>query len=259
MSIFKFIVWRSTFLGFCVLLVLCPENTFSAPSASAEDLFKQAVQAYKGGEFEKAAELFREVALTSPSTGALHNLGNAEWKAGRTGSAVLAWEQAQWLSPFNKNTRENLRFARRAAQLDSPELSWFEVCSTWLPPNAWLWIAFVSFWLVIAMIVLPGALRWRKSDWYQAFAAAAFVIFLLTIPAMIGIHTRTKLGVILAKEAPLRLTPTSEGQILTRLHAGESVRLERERGKFLFIRTSNSVGWMDREQLGLIASRRKTS
>lgn len=256
MSRFNRFASRSMFLGFCMVLLFCFESVFAAPSM-ADDLFKQGVQAYKGGEFEKAAELFRQVAATSPSTGAFHNLGNAEWKTGHAGSAVLAWEQAQWLSPFNRNTRENLRFARRAAQLDAPELSWFEVCSSWLPPNAWLWIAFVSFWMVIAMMVLPGALRWRRADWYQALAAAAFVIFLLTIPAMIGVHTRTKLGVILTKEAPLRLTPTSEGQIQTRLHAGEWARLEREHGKFLFVRTSSSVGWVDREQLGLISLRRK--
>src|SRR5260370_26530131 len=48
------------------------------------------------------------------------------------------------------------------------------ICSTWLPVNAWVWIACVSFWLAVALIMLPGILRWRKADWHQGLAAAGF-------------------------------------------------------------------------------------
>jgi hypothetical protein len=105
------------------------------------------------------------------------------------------------------------------------------------------------------MVMLPSLLRWRKADWHQGVAAAGFAIFLLTIPALAGVQTRSKIGVVLTKETPLRLTPTSEAQILTRLPAGESARLERERGQYVFIRTSAAAGWIERAQLGLIAAK----
>ena len=47
--------------------------------------------------------------------------GDAEWQCGRAGPAILAWEQAQWLEPFNRNAASNLRLARHARQLDAPE------------------------------------------------------------------------------------------------------------------------------------------
>lgn len=216
-------------------------------------LFEQASQAYIAGGYEQSALLFGEAAAATPAAGTLHNLGNAEWQCGRSGPAIFAWERSQWLSPFNLNTRANLRLARKAAQLEAPDLAWYEICSTWLPINAWAWLACLSFWLALAMVILPGIFRWRKADWHQGLAAGGFAIFLLTIPALAGISTRSNLGIVLAKDTPLRLTPTAEAQVLAKLAPGETARLERERGRYVFIRTSAAAGWIERAQLGLIS------
>jgi hypothetical protein len=114
----------------------------------------------------------------------------------------------------------------------------------------------VSFWVSVALVILPGRFRLRRAGWHQAVAAAGFAIFLLTLPAMYGVQTRSKLGVVLLRDTPLRLTPTSEGQTVARLPAGDIARLERERGRFLYVRTATGAGWIDREQFGLIAGGR---
>ena len=238
----------------CLLLAVCFSGESLAAPAPPENLFQQGSQAYIAGGFEQAAALFRDAAAAAPAAGTLHNLGNAEWQCARTGPAIFAWERAQWLDPFNPNTRGNLRLARKTAQLDAPDLAWYEICSTWLPVNAWSWVACVSFWLAVAMVMLPGILRWSKADWHQGLAAAGFAIFLLTLPALAGVQARSKLGIILSKETPLRLTPTSEAQVLTKLPAGETARLERQRGQYVFIRTGNAAGWVERAQLGLISA-----
>jgi hypothetical protein len=236
-----------------MLLALLFSSFRLAAAPSVSDLFVRGSDAYGAGGYEQSAVLFREAAATAPATGTLHNLGNAEWQCGRTGPAIFAWERAQWLDPFSRNTRANLRFARKAAQLDGPDLAWHEICSTWLPVNAWSWLAFLSFWTAVAMVILPGIFRWRKADWHQGLAAAGFAVFLLTLPALAGVQSRSRLGIVLAKDTPLRLTPTSAAQILTKLPAGENARLERERGQYLFIRTATAAGWVERAQLGLIA------
>ncbi|MDB6109293.1 MAG: hypothetical protein JWR69_1043 [Pedosphaera sp.] len=239
----------------CLLLLICFAPGHLASSAPAGNLFEQASQAYVAGGFEQAAVLFGESAATAPAAGTLHNLGNAEWQCGRVGPALLAWERAQWLDPSSPSTRINLRFARKIAQLDAPDLAWYEVCSSWLPANAWSWIACLSFWLAVAMMTLPGILRWRRADWHQGLAAAGFAIFLLSLPALVGVYTRSNLGILLPKQTSLRLTPTSEAQILSRLPAGKMARLEQERGHFVFIRTGDTAGWVERAQFGLISSK----
>jgi len=238
-------------------LVLLGALAFRLPgNAAVPEAFQTGSQAYIAGNFPQAATLFRQAADASLAPGTLHNLGNAEWKNGRPGPAILAWEQALWLNPSSVNTRANLRFARRSAQLESPSLSWFEICSAWLPVNAWLGIASLSLWLAVAMMLLPGIFRWRKSDWHQGFAAAGFAIFLVTVPALLGVHSRSKLGVLLSRQNLLRLTPTRDAQTLGQLPAGEIARLERERGGYVYVRAGNdAAGWVERPQFGLISGK----
>ncbi len=247
-------VWgRKWLIGFSLPAFLC--LCALSASATTTNLFRAGVEAYHAGEFAPAAQAFREAAAMQPASGTLQNLGNAEWQLGRIGEAVLAWEQALWLNPFDANARHNLRFARRATQLDTPQLHWYEIASSWLPPDWWAWIAGGSLWLVVGMITLPGILRWRRATWHQAVAALALGILLLSIPAHLGVLTRTRLGFVLQKDTPLRLTPTTEGEAVTRLAAGEPARWLRTRGNFLFIRTNRSAGWIQREELGLICAR----
>ena len=241
--------------AFVFLPLMASLVTLSAASVSPDALFQAGVSAYHGGDYPAAAAVLREAVAREPSSGALHNLGNAEWQNHRAGAAILAWEQARWLDPFNPSTRQNLRFARKTAQLEAPELAWYEVISTWLPVNWWAWIAGVSFWLAIGMVTLPGILRRRKTTWHQAVAALGLMIFLLSVPAQVGVHTRARIGFVLQQDAPLRLTPTRDAQTVTRLASGEPARWVRARGNYVLIRTSRTRGWIEREQLGLICPR----
>jgi tetratricopeptide (TPR) repeat protein len=229
--------------------------SLSANAATSDSAFIAGADAYSAGDFERAAEDFRQSAKLRPASGTLQNLGLAEWQRGKTGYAILAWEQALWLDPFNQSARTNLRFARKAAQLEAPELSWDQVVSSWLPVNWWAWIAGLSLWLAVGMSTLPGVLRLPKAGWHQALAAFGVMLFLLSVPAHLGVYTRSKMGFVLEKDTQLRLTPTAEAQALTQLAPGEPARLVRARGNYVLVRTSRASGWIDRAQFGLICPR----
>ena len=224
-------------------------------AASPEALFHEGAAAYRAADYAKAAQLFRLAASTRPAPGTLQNLGNSEWQRGQTGEAIRAWEQSAWFDPFNAAARNNLRFARKEAQLEAPELTWYEVVSTWLPPHWWAWIAGGSLWLAVGMTLLPGIFRRPKAGWHQTVAALGLMIFLLSLPANAGVHTRSRLGFVLRKDTPLRLTPTRDAQSVTRLAAGDPARWERIRGNYLLIRSSRVTGWVARDEFGLISSK----
>jgi hypothetical protein len=250
----SFVTRHPTFvIGLCLWLILITSPAASVRAADFEVQFREGLATYRLGDYAGAVKAFRESAKEQPAAGTLQNLGNAEWKLGRTGAAVLAWEQAVWLDPFNDPARMDLRFARKTAQLEAPELAWYEVISTWLPANWWAWIAGASLWLAVGMVMLPGILRWRKATWHQAVAAFCLMMFLLSIPAYIGLHTRSRLGFVLQPDTVLRLTPTSEAQAVTRLTAGEPGRLVRTRGNYVLIRTNRTLGWVEHQQFGLIS------
>ena len=220
--------------------------------AAADDFFTNGLAAAQTGNFSGAAAAFEKSAQAQPSSGALVNLGIAEWQRGRAGAAILAWERAQWLDPFDGRAKQNLKFARAVAQVDAPELRWFEQASEWLPPNVWLWLAGASLWLAAGALVLPRVFRWKKSGGPQALVALGFCVFIFSLAANFGVVSRMQIGFVQKKNAPLQLTPTRAGEIISTLAAGEAARKIKARGDFYFIRTATAAGWMARENFGLI-------
>ena len=223
----------------------------SPASPAADGLFQAGMKAYREGDYSSANRSFGEAAERQPASGTFQNLGNTEWQLGQPGRAILAWEQALWLDPFNQSARNNLRFARKTVQAEAPELAWYEVISTWLPMNSWPWITGASLWFAVGMGLLPGIFRLRKAAWHQALAAIGLMIFLLSLPAHLGVLSRTRLGFVVQRDTLLRLTPTQQGQVVTRLGAGDPARWERSQGGFVLIRTSRSLGWIEAGQFGL--------
>lgn len=240
--------WR-----FLLPLLFAASLSLSA-AAPADALFRYATNAYCAADYTQAAGAFAQAAALRPASGTLQNLGNAEWQRGRPGAAIVAWEQALWLNPFNQLARSNLRFARRTAQLETPDLTWYEAVSSWLPANCWAWLAALSLWLAVGVSFVPGVFRWPRSTWHQAIAALGLAVFLLSVPAHVGINSRAHLGFVTLKDAPLRLTPTDHAQFVARLPAGEPVRIERRRGDYQLVQTSHATGWIRQNEFQLICS-----
>lgn len=219
---------------------------------ATNDFFVIGITATQTGDYSEAANAFQKSIHQQPSAGALVNLGVAEWQRGHAGAAILAWEQARWIDPFNERAAQNLKFARAVAQVDDPQLKWYEAASIWLPPNLWILLAGVSLWLTVGALLLPGIFRWKKSGWLPTLAALSFGVFLFSLTANVGVVSRTNIGFVLRKNAPLLLTPTRTGEIISTLNAGEPVRRLRTHGNYCFISTANGAGWIQADEFGLI-------
>ena len=118
-----------------------------------------------------------------------------------------------------------------------------------------MWLAGGSLWLAGGLVILPGVCRWRKLGWHQWLAALATGVFLFSLAANYGVLSRTQLGLVVKKNAPLQLTPTHDGEIVSTLAAGETARVVRRRGNYVFIRTLGAAGWMDQSDFRMICPR----
>lgn len=233
------------------VLVFLQLNIFAA----AETFFSAGTKAYEAGQFELAAQSFSESLAAQPAAGTLINLGLANWRSGHNGEAILAWEQASWLNPFAEAANENLSYARETVFINPPDLNWFEQTSTWLPANVWTWLAGGSLWLAVGFLTLPGFFRRRKTGWHQTVAALAFGVCLLSLAPSAGIITRSKIAIVIDKNASLKLTPTQSAEIISSLPAGEAVRELRRRGNYFFVHTQTGDGWIEGREIKFICPR----
>jgi hypothetical protein len=208
---------------------------------------------YEAGDYAAAAKAFHDHEVGEVSPGLFHNLGNAEFKLGHLGPAILAWERARALDPGSHNTKANLHFARGQAGLEHPESPWYETYSAFFPADRWIAIATCAFWASIALLVLPPLLHRRRTALSQAAAVIAIIAFLLALPALAGIYTRGRIGIVQAANTSLRLTPTREGEVLGTLPEGETARVEKTRGEYQYIRASSDrAGWVHRGEFAML-------
>ena len=242
-------------LRLAIILAALLGASKACPAAPTNDFFACGLELSHAGQFPEAAAAFEESGKQRPAVGTLVNLGLAEWQRGHAGAAVLAWEQALWIDPFDARAADNLNFARQVAEVAAPPLKWYEAISVWLPANAWLWLAAGSFWLAVALLLLPRVFRRRRTGWQQWLAALSFSVFLFSLTANVGVVSRTQIGFVLKKNAPLLLTPTRDAEVIIPLAAGEPARAQRIRGDYVFVRTQGAAGWLDRRDFGLISSR----
>jgi len=245
----------SAFPRMKVAVIVLVVSQCGAIGSISSDLFQAASAAYTNNDFSRAATLFAQTAAAAPSAGAFQNLGNAEWKNNLPAEAVVAWERALLLNSRSSEVENNLNFARESAQLESPDLTWCEIAARWLPANVWAWIACGSLWFAVGAMMLPGILRRRRSATQQALVALGLGVFLISLPANYGVYTRSKIGFVLRRETPLRLTPTTEAEASTKLAAGEPGRVLRERGNYFLIRTRRMTGWVERNGFTFVTLR----
>jgi Ca-activated chloride channel family protein len=85
----------------------------------AEMLYNVADAYYKTGNFDAAAEHYRQVLETDDpelKRKALYNLGNAEFRRGKARDAIGHYEAALSIAPDDRQTKENLEFVKKALE-----------------------------------------------------------------------------------------------------------------------------------------------
>ena len=99
------------YLGcYAVLVAVLVCLSQSSHAAATNDFFAQGVELSRAGQFPEAAAAFEKSAQARPAAGTLVNLGIAEWQRGHAGAAILAWEQARWIDPFDAARRGEFEF-----------------------------------------------------------------------------------------------------------------------------------------------------
>ena len=162
---------------------------FSA-TAQVEAKLAQANQFMVNKKYQKAAEVYEDL-IAEGYSGAelLYNLGNAWYRAGDRGKAILNYERALRLQPGDQATLDNLALVREELTDEVIELEPFFLYRWW---RFLLYLFSATSWTIMGLIVLWMALyfgyqylygkerKQRKAGIYQGldFFSSQFTDFL---------------------------------------------------------------------------------
>ena len=247
-----------------VLAIFCfPPSLVMAKSAgfSKEESFSLANLVLADGKYDEAIKRYgkiEEMGIVNPDV--YYNMGNAYYKAGKTGLAILYYEKSLKLSEKGDDVRYNIAVAKERLGLPAEEVDFrspFDKLSgfTTFKGSADLTISlYMLTFMVMILTVLISGKKLRKT-----FRGAGLVFVALTmISATVTVFKMYRqenfgYGIIMPEEAGLYEAPLGQADPADAVRSGVKVRLV-EDGKdwFKVSIPDGRVGWVKRETVGII-------
>lgn len=220
-------------------------------------MFDQANRLYEQGKFTEAAAAYDNLIQAGVVSPALYfNAGNAYFKAGQTGHAILDYRKAEQLAPRDVDIRANLDFARKQVANSVPALPgsrwtrWMNNISL----NEWTVAASVSlaaFFIVLAIQQIRPTLR--KSLKPPAIGLAFLTVCLGLCLYLDYANSQTQSGVITTNEAVVRRGPFDESQSSFTVRDGAELLVVDHKDNWLEVAdAAHHTGWIRTNQLAVL-------
>lgn len=225
-----------------------------------EEIFYQANQDYREGNFQEAVEAYRQLIRTGHDAPHIHyNLGNAWFRMNQLGRAILAYERAKIDMPRDADLNFNLAHARdQVVDAIPPSKGVFSMAFFWLPTvsQSELFRCFAILNLLLCAALLIRL--FHRSEWLFYGLLLVLCLWLVTGLSLgmkwARVHDDHR-AVILQKEVEVLAGPHKGDTLLFKLHEGAIVEQERSEGKWRLIRLPDKKrGWLPEAALELISS-----
>lgn len=203
-----------------------------------EQLAQQADSAYSADNYLLAEQLYLQALKEGGSSSVLfYNLGNAYYRQGNLGKAIVNYERALKIDPTNADARTNLDFVNSKIadkQIDSGSY----LDSVWngtvgmFHPDTWAVIALVLFAIflgAVAVYIFSSAVMVKKTSFF-----GGMLVFVVTVAAVIISFSAANrvnshdYAIILPPASQLSTTPResrSQAEQAFLLHEGTKVEI----------------------------------
>lgn len=249
---------KSFILALVIFLIIASLALAQSPSSPAEAMLV-ANQRYEIGNYDEAIAGYEAIiAAGVRNSDVYYNLGNAYFKQGDMGRAILNYRRAQQLDPPDADIAANLALARTQTvdKLEVPPegvlINIVEIAEEWLTLNQAALLALgLWFLMCVAFVVAIFQPRWRRlSAGTMAILAILLLIGLMSMANRLYKETQSPPAVIIAPQVDVTSGPGGGDQYLVEfeLHAGAEVRLLESRIGWRRITLPGSLeGWVPGE------------
>lgn len=239
------------FLARVLGLALLSLSVLPLPAEDSSAAFDAANRLYAQNKFSEAAAGYEQLLTSGSISPALYfNLGNARFKSGEIGRAIMAYRQAETLTPRDPDVRANLKFAR--AQVTGPTLraSFLQQTLGTLSLNEWTGSSTVALWVTFSL------LAWRQirpsfapalRNWTLLAATVALTLCVATALAFWQNPARDSV-IVSAREATIRNGPFEESpSAFTANDGAEFLLLDRKDDWLQVTDGTRRIGWLKRD------------
>ncbi len=220
-----------------ILVVAFIVSTFQI-NAQESDIISEANKAYNANQFEDAVKLYTAaIDSLGGSSELFYNLGNAQYRTGKTGLAIICYERALKLDPTNEDARANLGFlnsriidrpGERGTLISQVTDALLDMAGV----NTWAWLTFILFLLTIACVaiyVMSSSVTLRKAGFFGGIVLLILtclgIILAIRAGSRAESHDEAVVTVSTTTLSTEPSTPTTEAAQAGTLHEGAKVEI----------------------------------
>ncbi len=247
---------------FLALAVIFAGSVFCDQLNQAELLFYQGNTHYSEEKFDQTVADYEGALTLGLESGPLYyNLGNAYFKTGSLGKAILNYLRAQRLMPADADLNSNLRYAqslikggRVLAQRNWLTRMFFKAARSFSLNKITLLSAgfYVILSILLILMILVKALR--KIFVYTALPLLIALLFCLSLFLTQFYQTVVyRAAVVIAESADFKFEPFDEATTFFTLNEGESVTAGRAKQEWIKAkRADGKQGWVRQSDIELL-------
>ena len=231
-----------------IYIVLCCALFASAAFAQSDAEFAKANQDYAQGHFKEAISGYEALVRAGQwSANLFYDLGNAYFRTGDFGHAILNYERALALERHHPEATANLQIARDEARALEMQQSLPERYLRFASVNQYSIAAAVAFWLGVFCIVQLLFAR-RRSIATILLSVVLVLVFAVGTLAIYELDHGSKgrgLAIVTDKEVQARLATADTANSVLALPPGSEIKILSTRGDWVYAALPNSLrGWI---------------
>jgi tetratricopeptide (TPR) repeat protein len=214
--------------------------------------YNQGNQLYARKDYAGAARAYQQALQAGPSADVCYNLGNALFKSGRIGPAIVQYRRAYYLHPRDADIGRNLSFARsyrvdKVLTVPGPMARAVDGTFHLLSRTEAALLAAVLF-LLAALSLSAWVVRRRTVFMLGTAVFATLSLFCLVTQWVWAGEVGAQPAVVVAPEVNALSGPGEEFKQILLLHDGTEVRIRERRGGHLLVQLpGGSGGWIRAE------------
>ncbi len=216
--------------------------------AQAEATFAKANTDYAAGHFPQAAKGYQALVDGHHwSASVFYDLGNASFRAGDFGRAILNYQRALALQPTQPEAQANLRLVRDQARALELAPSWAEQHLDFLSADQYAIVAAVGFWGAAFLLAFLFFARRRAVVWIFALvllcAIGGGAVFALTV--FENGRGGRDLAIVTGQKVQARLATAENAGTVLVLPPGSEIKILSTRGEWSYAALPNDLrGWI---------------
>lgn len=220
----------------------------SSTYAQSDTQFAKANQEFASGQFQEAIDDYEALARSGQwSANLFYDLGNAHFRTGDFGRAILNYERALALDPRHPEADANLRIARDEARALELAPGRVEHTLRFLTLNQYAITAAIAFWIGVFGIATRFIAQ-RRSVGVIAMSILSLSIFALAATAIVWLDNGNKghaLAIVIGKDVEARVATADNANRVLALPPGSEVRIVSKRGDWIYAALPNNLrGWI---------------